>query len=77
MAQACLGNAFKIHGWPQSIASDRDSIFISQFWQALFTIQGIDLLLSAGYHPQTDGQTEVFNATLETYLRCMTAEEPN
>ena len=38
VAQAYLDNIFKNHGWPRSIVSDRDSIFLSQFWQALFTI---------------------------------------
>lgn len=76
VAQAYLDQIFKIHGWPNNIVSDRDAIFLSQFWQALFIIQGTALLLSSAYHPQTDGQTEVLNRTLETYLRCMTADKP-
>ena len=40
VVQDYLDHIFKLHGWPHSIVSDRDSIFLSQFWQALFTIQG-------------------------------------
>jgi len=32
VAQAYLDYIFKNHGWPQSIVSDRDSVFLSQFW---------------------------------------------
>ncbi|GJW81137.1 putative reverse transcriptase domain-containing protein [Tanacetum coccineum] len=46
------------HGVPISIISDRDSCFMSQFWQSMQDALGTRLDMSTAYHPQTDGQSE-------------------
>ena len=71
-----VANVVRLHGIPTSIVSDRDKVFISSFWRALFQLQGTKLCMSSSYHPQSDGQIEVVNRTLEQYLRCFAGDQP-
>ncbi|XP_026417343.1 uncharacterized protein LOC113312821 [Papaver somniferum] len=71
VAKVFLDSIVKLHGLPKTIVSDRDNVFLSNFWQSLFSRMGTALHLSTTYHPQSEGQTERVNACLETYLRCM------
>jgi len=77
VAQVYFDNIFKLHGVPKTIVSDRDKVFLSQFWQEFFRLQHVSLHMSTAYHPQSDGQSEVVNRGLEGYLRCMTGERPH
>jgi transposase InsO family protein len=59
----------RLHGVPTSIISDRDPRFTSSFWSELWKRLGTKLAMSTAYHPQTDGQTERANRTIEDILR--------
>ena len=72
-AQLYFSNVTKNgHGVPEVIVSDRDSKFTSQFWQSLWSLLGTKLAMSTANHPQTDGQTENVNRTLEQMIRAFT-----
>jgi hypothetical protein len=77
VAQLFMDQVFNLHGILHSIVSDRSPTFTSNFWQELFKLQGTQLHLNTTYHPKTDGQTEVVNKCLETYLRCFASENKN
>ena len=59
----------RLHGMPDSVLSDRGPQFNNLFWDQVTALTGIKRRLSSAYHPQTDGQTERTNRTLEEMLR--------
>ena len=60
---------FSRHGLPSHITSDRGPQFVSDFWKELCAALQVKQRLSSSYHPQTDGQSERANQSLEQYLR--------
>jgi len=69
MARLFLREVVRLHGLPATIVSDRGPQFASTFWGQICSHLGIDRRLSTAFHPQTDGQTEQMNASMEQYLR--------
>ena len=69
VARIFLDTVVRLHGIPKYIISDRDPRFTSSFWQQLWKLHRTQLKMSTAYHPQTDGQTERANRTLEDILR--------
>jgi transposase InsO family protein len=75
-AKQFFAGVVRLHGLPKSIVSDRDSKFTSAFWKELFKLTGTSLDMSTARHPQTDGQSERMNRTLEEMLRAYAVEAP-
>ncbi|RVW48758.1 Transposon Tf2-8 polyprotein [Vitis vinifera] len=76
LANKFVEGVVKLHGMPRSIISDRDPVFISNFWQEFLKLSGTKLRMTSAYHPQSDGQTEVVNRCIEQYLRCFVHHKP-
>ncbi len=68
LAEIILDVVVRHHGLPDSIVSDRDSVFTSKFWSSLCYFFGIKQRLSTTFHSQTDGQIKRQNSTMEAYL---------
>jgi transposase InsO family protein len=55
-------------GLPKVVVSDRGPQFRSSFWRSLQKHMQTRINMSTAFHPQTDGQTERANRTLEDLL---------
>jgi hypothetical protein len=65
LAKPLFYNWYRWFGLPKKIISNRDGRFISRFWKELFRLTQTRLAMSTSHHPQTDGQTEKANITME------------
>ena len=72
-ADLLIHNIVRHYGLPKELLTDHDSRFTSGFFSRLSERWGIWHLKSTAYHPQTDGQTEVINRTVEDYLKSYSA----
>ncbi|PHJ19126.1 dna rna polymerases superfamily protein, partial [Cystoisospora suis] len=70
LAQLLVREVIRLHGVPAAIVSDRDTRFTSDVWREMCRTLHITQKMSTAYHPQTDGQAERTNQTIEQMLRC-------
>ena len=71
--QIFVRDIFAKHGLPQEIVSDRGTQFTSKFFREVSKLLGVKQCLSSSRHPQSDGQMERANRTLEDMLRHLCA----
>ena len=71
-----LINAIVDWGLPRAVIMDRDPRFINELWRAMFRSLSIKFLATTAYHPQSDGQSERTNQTVEIALRFFFVAHP-
>ncbi|KAK3548058.1 hypothetical protein QTP70_004282 [Hemibagrus guttatus] len=74
-AQSLFHHVFRVYGIPEDIVSDRGTQFTSQVWKAFCKQLDINVSLTSGYHPQSNGQVERLNQEIGRYLRSYCGRE--
>jgi hypothetical protein len=69
LADAFIERVIARFGVPKGVVTNRGPQYISKMWGEVCAAIKLKRRLSTAFHPQTDGQTERQNQTLETYLR--------
>jgi len=75
LAMIFAREVWKYHGLLTDIVLDRDSCFKSETWKGFLSLLGIHPRMSTAFHPQTDGQTERLNQTIEVYLQAFISRD--
>ena len=77
LVEVIINVVMRHHGLLDLIVTDWGSLFTSKFWLLLCYSLSIKRRLPTAFHPQTDGQTERQNNTLEVYLQAFVNFEQN
>jgi hypothetical protein len=51
VAQVFFAEIVRLHGIPQSMVSDCDTVFTSAFWRELMRLVGTKLHMATAFHP--------------------------
>lgn len=76
-AELLFNHVFRYYGIPEDIVSDRGPQFISRVWKAFFSLLGVTISLTSGYHPQSNGQTERKIQEIGRFLRTFCHDRQN
>ena len=60
-----------LYGVLRVVLHDQDPRFTATFWKELWKILGCKTAFSSAFHPQTDGQMERHNCTIEQVVRAL------
>lgn len=69
MAESLCNFVFRFYVLPEDSVSDRGPKFTSRVWPAFFQKLNVNIRLTSGYHPQSNGQTERLNQEITRFLR--------
>jgi transposase len=69
LALVFVREIWRVHGIPTDIVSDRHSRFTLKFWKAFLMAIGVKPQMSTAFYPETNGQTEKVNQTIEAFVR--------
>jgi hypothetical protein len=75
LARLFFEHVISKRGVPDNIVTDRGTQLTSRFWTRVCSHLSTDDRLWTAFHPQTDGQTEGQNQTIEQYLRAFSNYE--
>ncbi|KAI2645887.1 Transposon Tf2-9 polyprotein [Labeo rohita] len=68
-AELLCNQVFRFYGLPEDIVSDRRPQFTSRLWSSFFKLFNVNISLTSGYHPQSNGQTERLNQEIIRFFR--------
>ncbi|KAL0173541.1 hypothetical protein M9458_029509, partial [Cirrhinus mrigala] len=68
-AETLCNYVFRFYGLPDDIVSDRGPQFTSRLWSAFFKCLNVNISLTSGYHPESNGQSERLNQEIIRFLR--------
>ncbi|KAI2659483.1 Transposon Tf2-9 polyprotein [Labeo rohita] len=68
-AEVLCNQVFRLYGLPNDIVSDRGPQFTSRLWSSFFRLLNVNISLTSGYHPQSNGQSERLNQEIIRFLR--------
>ena len=74
-ATAAWNHFFSKYGFPEKITTDQRTNFENELFQSLCSVARITKLRTTSYHPQTNGNSERFNATLINMIKTMEYED--